>query len=235
MPKQAVLVTGGAKRIGRAISVFLAVKGFDVALHYDSSEKEAKEVKKEIEALGQKCILFKADLNKIEEVKYLIQKSKDSFSVLSLLINNASIFEEGLFIDTDTKQFDRHFNINFKAPFILSQNFAKLFQKGQIINMLDTNIIRKNSKYFAYNLSKKLLYEFTKMSAYELGPRIRVNAIAPGPILPPKGKNKINLNSVPLKKQGDFKNITQAINYLIENSFVTGECLFVDGGKHLIN
>ena len=235
MKNKLALVTGGAKRIGRAITLHLAKNGYDIALHYNTSEKEAHKLAKEIKKTGQKCKLFQCDLSNINHVLKFMKKVKNQFPNLSLLINNASLFKENSLLNTDIKFFEKIFNVNFKAPFFLSREFARNFKVGQIINMLDTNIIRKNSKYFAYNLSKKLLYEFTKMSAYELGPRIRVNAIAPGPILPPKGKNKINLNSVPLKKQGDFKNITQAINYLIENSFVTGECLFVDGGKHLIN
>ena len=233
--KGTVLITGGAKRIGKAISVFFAVKGYNIALHYNNSEFDAAKIKKEIEKLGQKCILFKGNFNSPEELEKLIQNVKNSFPDLSILINNASVFEEGLFLNTTIEQLDKHLNINFKAPFFLSQSFARLCEHGQIINILDTNITRNHSKYFAYNLSKKALYNLTKMAAYELGPKIRVNAIAPGVILMPAGKDSVDIESTPLKKQGELKNILEALSYLVENNYVTGECLFVDGGEHLIS
>ena len=235
MSKGTVLVTGGAKRVGKAISVYLAVKGYDIALHYNNSEFEAAKLKKEIEKLGQKCVLFKCDFSNIVESKKLISRVKNSLPELNILINNASIFEEGSFLNTASEELDRHFNINFKTPFFLSQSFAEFCNNGQIINILDTNITRNHSKYFAYTLSKKTLYSFTKMAAYELGPKIRVNAIAPGVILPPAGKDSIDTESIPSKKQGELKNVLEALGYLIENSHVTGECLFVDGGEHLVS
>ena len=237
--KKAALITGGAKRIGGAISLFLAEKGFDIALHYNNSHQEALEVKEQINKLGKECTLFKCDLNDAAKVQTLIKDVQTTFPQLCLLVNNASIFEEGLFLDTEATSLEKHFNINFKVPYLLSHDFVKLCKKGQIINMLDTNITRKHSKYFAYNLSKKTLYEFTKMAAHELGPDIRVNAVAPGPILPPIGKNGDYLNNkttkIPLNYTGELKHVLQAVNYFLENNFTTGECLFVDGGKHLIN
>ena len=236
--KKSALITGGAKRIGKAIAVFLAEKGFDIALHYNNSKKEAQITQKEIEKTGRRCILFKSNFNNINESSNLIKKVKNKFPTLCILVNNASIFEEGTFLKTKFSQLEKHININFNVPFILSQDFAKSCKKGQIINMLDTNIVRKHSKYFVYNLSKKALYEFTKMAAYELGPNIRVNAIAPGPILPPSDKDdyflKTNHGKIPLKNKGSVKNIMQAMDYLIKNDFVTGQCLFIDGGRHLI-
>ena len=237
MKNQAALVTGGAKRIGKAISIFLAKSGYDIALHYNTSDKEVKEVKKEIEKIGQKCLLVKCNFNNLTKVKGLIKKIKKELPRLSVLINNASIFEEGLFLNTKLSDLEKHFSVNLKAPFILSQEFAVVCKKGNIINILDTNITRKHSKYFAYTLSKKTLLEFTKMAAYDLAPNIRVNAIAPGPILPPFGKDDRSLTletlKIPLKHKGNLEDINLAIKYLIENNFVTGECLFVDGGKHL--
>ncbi len=238
MAKKAALITGGAKRIGKAISIFLAEKGYDIALHYNTSEKEAKVVKNEINKLGRKCDLYKCNLFNTKDLIPLVRKVKKSFPNLSLLVNNASIFEEGKFFETDNSFLDKHLNINFKAPFFLSQGFAKYCKKGQIINLLDTNIRRIKTKFFAYNLSKKMLFEFTKMSAVELAPNIRVNAIAPGPILSPPGKDINHLRKkgliVPLKQEGEIKNIIQGVDFLIENDYITGQCIFVDGGKHLL-
>ena len=237
MKNKSVLVTGGAKRIGKAIALHLAKNGYDIALHYNTSEKEAKILTLEIKNIGQKCILFQHDFLKVTNGVNLIKKVKKKFPELSLLINNASVFNSGTFLKTDYKTLDKHFNINFKVPFFLSLDFAKLCKKGQIINMLDTNIIKRQSKYFAYTLSKKMLYEFTKMAAVELAPNIRVNAIAPGPILPPPRKDEEYLRLagelVPLKRKGDIKNILQTLAFFLVNDYVTGQCIFVDGGKNL--
>ncbi len=234
---KSALITGGAKRIGKDIAVYLAENGFDIALHYNTSKAEAEEVSKEIKSKGQNCILFQCNLSNIKDALSLIEKVKQSFSSLSLLINNASIFEKRSFLETDIDFFDSTFNTNFKAPFFLSQGFAKNFKSGHIINLLDTNITRDRTKYFIYNLSKKMLSEFTKMSAAELAPDIRVNAIAPGPILPPSNDGKEYLeremNSVPLKRWGTISEILQSIDFLLKNEYLTGQCIFVDGGEHL--
>lgn len=236
--KKSALITGGAKRIGRALAIYLAENGYDIALHYNTSEKEAQSAKKEITSLGRKCNLYKLNLQNSKDLIPLIKKVKVSFPSLSILINNASIFEEGRFLETDLSLLNEHLDINFKAPFLLSQGFAKYCKKGQIINLLDTNIKRTKSKYLAYNLSKKLLFEFTKMAALELAPNIRVNAIAPGPILPPPGKDIKYLQKkggiVPLQRNGELKNLVQGIDFLIKNDYVTGQCIFIDGGKHLL-
>ena len=235
--KKAALITGGAKRIGKAIALHLAENGFDIALHYNTSEFDAEEVKKEIKNKGQNCVIFQYNLSNIQNISSLINEVKQSFPSLSLLINNASIFEKRSFIETNLDFFENHFNINFKAPFFLSQNFAKTFKKGHIINLLDTNITRDHTKYFVYNLTKKTLSEFTKIAAAELAPDIRVNAIAPGPTLPPLNKEKEYLeheqDSVPLKRWGTLSEILQSIDFLTKNEYITGQCLFVDSGNHL--
>ncbi|OGI10222.1 MAG: hypothetical protein A3I68_08025 [Candidatus Melainabacteria bacterium RIFCSPLOWO2_02_FULL_35_15] len=235
--KKAALITGSAKRIGKAIAIHLAESGFDIALHYNTSKADAKKVLKEIKDKGQNCVLFQFDLTNTKDILFLINKVKQSFPSLSLLINNASIFAESSFLKSDIAFFENHFNINFKAPFFLSQSFAKSIKKGHIINLLDTNITRDRTKYFIYNLTKKMLSEFTKMAAAELAPDIRVNAIAPGRIIPPLNKEKEylkhSLDSVPLEKWGSIQNILQSIDFLCENDYLTGQCIFAGGGDHL--
>ena len=235
--KKSALITGGAKRIGKAMALHLAESGFDIALHYNTSKADAQIVAKEIKTKGQNCILFQCNLSNTNNILTLIDKVKQSFPSLNLLINNASIFENKSFLKTDLSFFENHLNINFKAPFFLSQSFAKSIKEGHIINLLDTNITRDRTKYFVYNLTKKMLYEFTKMAAAELAPGIRVNAIAPGPILPPLNKGKEclehDLFSVPLKRWGMIPEILQSVDCLLKNEYLTGQCIFVDGGKHL--
>ena len=230
------IVTGGAKRIGREIAVALAKKGFDIALHYNKSNEDAQKLAKEIETTGQRCQLFSCDFNSTQAVKSFateMSKIKDC----TLLVNNASIFERGVFLETDQDLLDRHFNINFKAPFLLSQMFAKTCNEGQIINIIDTKITKPFNKFFAYSLSKKMLYEFTLMLAKELAPKIRVNAICPGIILPPPDGDEEVVqrlaSKTPLQRKGNVEDIISALSFFVDNKFVTGECLFVDGGEHL--
>ncbi|MGI9534985.1 MAG: SDR family oxidoreductase [Thermodesulfobacteriota bacterium] len=231
------LITGGSKRIGRSVSLELAGLGYDIALHYNLSFKEAVKTKSEIQKLGVKCELFKSDLSKISGSSALIKKVVTKFPNLNILVNNASIFEEIRFLDVTEKHFDLDFNINFKSPFFLSQNFAKNVSGGMIINMLDARISKIHNAHFVYNLSKKSLHQLTLMLARELGPEIRVNAICPGPILPATGDDGKKLMKIaaktPLKKIGDTSYINHAVRYLITNKFITGEVLFVDGGQHI--
>ncbi len=234
---KAALITGGAKRIGKALALNLAQKGFDIAIHYNSSANEAEETRNEIEKIGVKCKTFKCNLENTIDVLDLSSKVKEDFPNLNILVNNASIFDNIDFLDVTPEFFDKDFNINFKAPFFLSQGFARNVDKGLIINFLDTRVNRTTTEHFVYNLSKKSLYHFTRMAAKELAPRIRVNGICPGPILPPPGENKEYLeklvDKIPMNKIGNTEYIVNAFNYLLENDFTTGECLFVDGGKHL--
>ncbi|MCJ7812481.1 SDR family oxidoreductase, partial [bacterium] len=220
-----------------AIALFLSEKGYDIALHYGSSGKEAREVSALVEEKRRRCRLFQCDLGDMKAVSNLIPEVHRSFPDLSLLVNNASIFKRARFMETDLDLYDRHLNINLKTPFFLSQDFARVCKTGQIINILDTKISKTLIEYFVYALSKKALFEFTKMAAKELGPRIRVNGIAPGLILPASGMHKKDFEKmgdhIPLQKTGDPQAVVRAVDFFIENAFVTGETIFVDGGEHL--
>ena len=237
MKKKAALITGGAKRIGRAIALHLAKRGFDIALHYNASKTEAYSLAKEIEKTNRKCKLFQCNLTNTNRILQLIKKVKKQFPDLSLLINNASVFKGGTLLETDLMLFEETFSVNFRAPFFLSRDFGRVIKNGHIINILDTNIKRQKTKYFAYTLSKKILYELTKLSASELTPHVRVNAIVPGAILPPVGKGKNYMKQraklIPLKRTGDINDILLGIDFLLANNFVTGECLYIDGGENL--
>ncbi|MBN2104679.1 SDR family oxidoreductase [bacterium] len=234
---KAALVTGGAKRLGKAICLALAEKGYHIALHYGQSEQEAEETAGLIQRQSVKCTLFKCDLSDMTAVEKLVSRVFQEFPGCSLLINSASVFKRGSFQNTDLAFLEKHLTVNFMAPFLLSQKFAQSCSSGLIVNMLDTKISKHSKHFFAYTLSKKLLHEFTKMAASTLGPAIRVNGICPGIILPSTETSQEALEKMirklPVKRKGSPENIIRAVIYLIENEFVTGDCLYVDGGEHL--
>ncbi len=235
--KKAAFVTGAAERLGKAMALALAGMGYDIALHYNSSEKHAKKTAEEIKSLGRKCGIFKADLSDIKGIKPLTARVFRTFPNCSLLINNASIFENRDFMEVTEESFDREFALNFKAPFFLSQEFSRRKSAEIIVNMLDTRVSRIEPGHFVYNLSKKALRDFTLMAARALGPKIRVHGICPGPILPPPGKDSKYLRRISgntsLGKPGHPDYVISALKYILDNSYVTGECLYVDGGQHL--
>ena len=231
------LITGGARRIGRAIALSLSDSGWNIVLHYGSSEKEAEEVCRTIRKKGVGCERLDGDLGLIEDVQRLIPEAKRSFPDLSLLINSASIFERIDFFDTDPDTLLRFWCVNFQAPFFLTQAFSRLCERGHIINILDTKINRNSVKYFPYALSKKSLEDFTRMAAEALGPDFRVNGISPGLILPSQNMSESDFQKMgdrlPLRMTGDPDFIIKTVHFLLENTFITGEVINVDGGEHL--
>lgn len=235
---KAALITGGGKRLGRAIAISLADRGYDIAIHYNRSDNEAAKTTELIRSKGRKAETFQSNLSDMKQVRSLIPNVFEVFPECSILVNSASIFEDIAFRDVTEDIFDRDFNTNFKAPFFLSQDFSNKDSSELIINMLDMRINKIETKHFPYNLTKKVLRDFTLMAAKELGPKIRVNGICPGPILPPPDKGpeyleKIAVNT-PLQKPGNPDYIVSAVEYILDNPFVTGQCLFVDGGQHLV-
>ena len=235
---QTVLITGSANRIGKGIALKLAGLGYNIALHHNNSREAALKTAAEIKRKGGHCEIFAADLGDEQETKALIPAVTAKMPRLTLLINSASIFEPSRLISLDLDNWNRHFSINLKTPYILTSLFANICKKGHIINILDTNITKNKTSYFAYLLSKKSLHELTKLSAVALAPQIRVNAIAPGLILPPAGQKTNYLDrlakQVPLKRKGEISNITHSVKFLIENDYLTGQVLFNDGGEHLL-
>ena len=235
--KKAALITGAGDRLGKAMALALAGTGYDIAVHYNSSGKGAERTAEEVKSLGRKCETFKADLSRIKSIEALTSKVFRAFPYCSLLINNASVFEDIDFMDVTEESFDKEFNLNFKAPFFLSREFSRRKSAKVIINMLDARVSRIESGHFVYNLSKRALRDFTLMAAKALGPKIRVNGICPGPILPPPGKDAEYLTRIskntPLGKVGSPDYVITALKYILDNDYVTGECLFVDGGQHI--
>jgi len=236
------LITGGAKRIGKEIALHLAKIGYDLVIHYNNSEKEAQNLQKQIQQLGVECSLIKADLldkSQVENLVFELKKIKN----WNLLINNASIFYQSNFLQSDIEEMEKHFTIHLKIPAILSKALANNCQQnklsGNIINMIDKNISRYETKYFDYLLSKKSLAEFTKMLALQLAPQVRVNGIAPGFILNsvdeenPSKETKDLLAKIPLQKKASEIDVANGVKFLLDNDFITGHILFIDGGASL--
>jgi len=234
------LITGSAVRIGRGIASHLADKGWSLALHYSTSSLEVSELESELRLKysNQLFYSFKSDLGDADQTGKLIDQVIERFGSVDLLINNASVFEPASLKQTDNKLMARLTMINFIAPFILMRDFANKVQKGLIINIVDMRISNNKGDYLAYSLSKKSLWELTKMAALELAPRIRVNAIAPGAVLPPVGKDNSYLEKIafktPMKATSGMISILRSLDYIADNEDLTGQLIFCDGGGHLI-
>ena len=231
------LITGGSQRIGQAIALTLADKGLNIALHYNHSREHAEKTASSIRKKQVQCNLFQSDLTDMHSLQQLIPAVQKQFPDCHVLVNNASVFKRSEFMETGEALFDEAMAIHLKAPFFLSQAFARCFKTGLIINMLDTKISKELTSYTAYILSKKGLAELTRLMAKSLGPDFRVNGIAPGIILPSVDTSQEVVErlkmKLPLQKQGSTEQIDQAVRFLLENKFVTGEILYIDGGEHL--
>jgi NAD(P)-dependent dehydrogenase (short-subunit alcohol dehydrogenase family) len=237
--KQIALITGASKRIGRALTEHLANRGWNVAVHFNASGKLANKLVTELSAKykGQKFATFKTNLSEMTEVQMLISNVISDFGKIDLLINNASVFDASYLKKTSMELFDSQFNVNLKAPFFLIRDFANLCKTGNIINFVDTRVTSNKSNFAAYSLSKKTLWELTKMAALELSPNIRVNAIAPGVTLPPDDEDEEYLQNlakyIPMKRPGGIEPIIKSLNFILENNHLTGQLLFADGGENL--
>jgi len=234
------LITGAAQRIGRALSEHLAAKGWSLAIHCNRSKKNAVALSNILlqQFPEQKFIVFRTDLSNNQEVENLLPRIIEKMGKPELLINNASVFEPGTIARTSSQFFENMVRINLNAPFQLIRNFASLCRNGMIINLVDTRITTNQPNFAAYTLSKKMLWELTKMAAVEFGPEIRVNAIAPGLTLPPEGKDEDYLlklaGNIPMKRPGGIQPLLQALDYILTNDYLTGQLLYCDGGENLI-
>lgn len=237
--KGTALITGGAVRLGKAIATALAQAGYDIALHYNSSAAAATKTAVSLRQLGVQCDIFQLNLQDITAVPHLMQQVRQRFPTLTLLVNSASAYTQATIADTTPDLFDTQINTNLRAPFFLSQAFATQVGQGNIINIIDNKVGFNQFSYAAYLLSKKMLVELTKMAAIEFAPHVRVNAVSPGVVLPASSRSKAYLQwriqGIPLHKQGSPTNITAAILSLLQNDFMTGQILTVDGGESLTN
>ncbi|ESZ24566.1 MULTISPECIES: SDR family oxidoreductase [unclassified Mesorhizobium] len=234
------LVTGGARRIGRAIVEDLAAHGFAVAIHCNRSRTQADVLAAEIIAGGGRAAVVAADLTDMDAVGDLVGQAQAALGPIPLLVNNASLFEDDSVLDFEWRAWDRHFAVHVKAPALLAQNFARALpagQEGLIVNMIDQRVWRPTPRYFSYALSKSTLWTATQMMAQALGPSIRVNAIGPGPTLKNARQDDSDfaaqVDGLVLKRGPDLPEFGATIRYLWEARSVTGQMIALDGGQHL--
>ncbi|WP_020399901.1 SDR family oxidoreductase [Kordiimonas gwangyangensis] len=236
-----VLVTGAARRIGRAIAQDLAAQGWHVAVHYHGSTDDADMVVEEIEAFDGRAVAVKADLSDAAETLALVQNAAEALGApLAALVNNASLFEDDR-IDTFTPEsWHAHMSVNLLAPAILTQQFAAQLAdgvSGNVINMIDQRVLKLNPQYLSYTTSKAGLMTLTRTTAQALAPRIRVNAIGPGPTLPNhmQGDDMFarEASSVLLGYGPNLTEICAAVRFLLETQSITGQMIALDGGQHL--
>ncbi|HYE42255.1 MAG TPA: SDR family oxidoreductase [Caulobacteraceae bacterium] len=232
------LVTGGARRIGRSLALALAGAGWDIALHYRTSQVEAEEVGGEVVALGRRAELLQADLSVEAETATLVRRAATVLGPVTLLVNNASVFHEDTAQTMTRDGWDAHMETNLRAPLVLSQAFAAQAPPGSsIINLLDQRVWKPNPEFFTYALSKAALWAATRTLAQTLAPAIRVNAVGPGPTLPSVHQSPDDFAAeaanVPLHRRATPDEIAKAVLYLVDASSVTGQMIAVDGGQHL--
>jgi pteridine reductase len=232
------LITGATKRIGRSLTIGLAEQGANVIIHYKSSKTEANNLYNEVIKLGRTACLIKSDLADPTSGDHLIEDAIKEMDKLDILINNASIFPEKTLQDQNITDFKDTMVVNAWTPFILCRKFAQKIRHGKIINFLDTRIKGYDFNRFSYYLSKKMLKTITQALALKYAPNITVNAVAPGLILPPDGKGLSYLetlkHTVPLNRYGSTSDITDTVLFLLRNDFITGQVIYIDGGKHLV-
>ena len=230
-----ILITGAAKRVGRIFALACASAGADIVIHHGHSEKDALKVKDEIDALGRKAHVLASDLGKPAEATRLISQANE-FSPLFALVNSAAIFEPLSFNETTLTDWERHMAINLTAPFLLSQEFARQTKEGRIVNIVDWRALRPGADHFPYTISKAALAALTQSLAVALAPRITVNGLALGAILPPSdgAMNNDIIKNVPAKRWSEPQEVGEALLFLLTGpAYVTGEIIHVDGGRHL--
>jgi NAD(P)-dependent dehydrogenase (short-subunit alcohol dehydrogenase family) len=234
-----VLITGASRRVGRELTLAVARAGGDVIVHYGNSQAEAQSLFDEIQSLGRKVFLVQADLDDPAQVGTLISRASE-FGTLFALVNNAAIFQTLSWQNSTLEDWNHHLMVNLTAPFLLSQAFALHLPSdgtGRIINLLDWRASRPGADHLPYTISKSALAALTCSLAIALAPRITVNGLALGAVLPPaEGVTPPNiLKNVPAGRWADLAEVGQALTFLLDGpAYITGEIIHIDGGRHLI-
>ena len=235
------LVTGGAIRIGRAISKELSKHGVNVAINYNRSGDQAEQLQQEISQNGVKVALFKADISDIHGLPEFFEQVKQSFGKIDILINNAGIYPRDTIKTLKIDTLEPLFAINLFAPLVLMREFAKQIPddgQGKIVNIIDAKIFKNDPETFMYRLSKIGLWEATKLAAIELAPRITVNAVSPGLMMPLAGYEHLDMQvvaerRVPLKIMGSAEIVAQNVIHILKQDFMTGNNIILDGGEYI--
>ena len=239
--KKSVLVTGAAKRLGRAIALHLADSGWAVAVHYTNSQAEAEETVAALHLKGVHAAAINADLTLEDDTERLIARARAAVGPLTALVNNASVFENDTIATMTRASWDKHIEANLRAPLVLSRDFAEQMpegQEGSIVNLLDQRLLKPNPQFLSYGVSRAGLHWLTITLAQAMGPRIRVNGVAPGPTLRNERQSEAHFKrqweSTILGRGATPDDVARAVGYLIEARAVTGQMIAVDGGQHLI-
>ncbi|MEO5621490.1 MAG: SDR family oxidoreductase [Cypionkella sp.] len=244
------LVTGGGKRLGREMALYLARRGYDVAVHFASSRKEAEAVVAEITAMGRRAVSLRADLLSESQVEKLVATAAQGLGgPLTVLVNNASIFEYDTIQTATRKSWDRHMESNLRAPFVLTQDFAaqvppvakdaagEALATGLVVNMIDQRVEKLTPEFMSYTLAKMGLWALTRTAAQALAPQVRVNAIGPGPTLQGARQSADHFTrqraATILQRGVNPADITAALGFFLDSPAVTGQMIAVDGGQHL--
>ena len=233
------LVTGGCQRIGASIVKYLASRGYNIVVQYNNSSKEIKKIEKVTKKYNVKFHSFKFDFENLEDLEECYKRVIKKIGKIDILINNASAFDYDSLDTSDFILFDRHINVNLKAPFFLSKYFKNNLgsKNGLIINLLDQRVKNITPFFTSYTISKFGLYGLTKSLALSISPNIRVNGISPGPTLKSKNQSakqfQQQVGRTPLMKSVKLSEINNAVGYLIDNTSVTGEILTLDSGQSL--
>jgi len=236
----AALVTGGARRIGRALTQACAIAGYDVAIHVRNPDDDAEASAGQVRSCGRKAAILSCDLRKEPALVALVGEAESELGPVTLLVNSASVFEDDAFETLNRASWDAHLETNLRAPLVLAQVFARRLprdREGLIVNILDQRVWRPTPEFFSYSLSKAALWEATRMMAQTLAPRIRVNAIGPGPSLQSIHQAPEDFAAeaaaTPLGHPAPPSEIGDALRYLIDARSVTGQMIAVDSGQHL--
>jgi len=231
------LITGAARRLGRATAIALARQGVNVAVHYNQSEEAATALCDELRGLGVTSWPIQADLSDTSHAEGLFQQAVVQAGAIDILINNASIFEKETLWETTETTLWRNLQIHSVAPLMLARALAQQDRAAHVINLLDTRVTVYDRQHASYHLSKRVLLTLTRMLALELAPEIVVNAIAPGLILPPAGEDESYLEKLahcnPLNRYGCPQDVADAVLFLLGSRFITGQVIYVDGGYHM--
>lgn len=238
LQNQTILITGAARRVGRLFALGCARSGADIILHHAHSPRKAEDTRSEIESLGRRAWVLESDFNSPAEAGILVSRASE-LAPLTALVNNAAIFEPLTLADTSLQDWERHLNINLTAPFLLSQAFAAQLpggETGRIVNILDWRALRPGPDHFPYTISKAALAAMTRSLAAGLAPRILVNALALGAILPAADGSELDVSrSVPMGRWSRPEEPQQALAFLLSApGYLTGEIIHLDGGRHLV-
>mgnify|MGYP002641726723 CR=1 FL=1 len=232
-----VLVTGATRRLGRLAAEVFAERGWDVVIHHRGPAAAADGTAEAVRHAGRRCWVLEADLCDAAATAGLVPAAVALAGRLDGLVNNASVFEPGRLKASGDALLDRHLTVNLRAPLVLLREFARATDRGLVVNLLDSRIESLDWTHFVYTLSKQALRDATRMAALELAPGIRVNGIAPGPVLPPEdldpGYLARRVAETPLARSGGTGDVAAALRWLIDSDFVTGQVIYVDGGQHL--